>query len=260
MNFYTHFPVFSIALTAAIIGAFLVVVIRKWVALHLLTSHHEVAFPIFLQLGVIYGVLSAFILSIVLNHLGESYRDVKIETTNLLTLAQLAPGFSEETQRKIDDTLIKYTKTVISQEWPKMQHRQEDAEVSKILGALQKIYLNIDIKTPREAAIYANSLEHLGQLRENRRLRIFAATQPELTYPALMLSMMGLIVIGVSYFFGMHRVWAQMILTGALIFTLVAISALILTLSNPFAGKFAITTRIFENTLARLEEISQGRY
>ena len=49
LNIYLNYPVFSVALTAAVIGGAIVALIRKWVALHLLTSHHEVAFPIFLQ-------------------------------------------------------------------------------------------------------------------------------------------------------------------------------------------------------------------
>jgi hypothetical protein len=252
---FLHFPVFIIAFLAAVIGAAIVALIRKCVSLHLLTPHHEVAFPIFLQLGVIYAVLLAFIFSMVLNELGESYAEAKRETTHLLTLAQLAPGFPEKTRRMIENTLIDYTKTVIYSEWPKMAHHQEDPQVSKILASLQKIYLNLNLQSSREEAIYANSLVHLAQLRENRRIRIFAVTEPNLGNPLVLLIMLGLIVVGISYFFGMEELWVQMILTGALIFSISAILMVIFMLRNPFASKFGISPRIFENTLVRLEEI-----
>ncbi len=255
MVIFSHFPVFTIAFLAAVIGAILVAIIRNWVSVHLLTSHHEVAFPIFLQIGVIYAVLLAFTFSLVLNQLGESFAQAKIETTNLLTLAQLAPGFPEKNRRMIEDSLTDYTRNVIDSEWPKMAHHQEDHHVGEILSKLQKIYLNIDPRTLREEVIYSISLEHLAQLRENRRARIFIATEPQLINPLILLTMLGLIVIGISYFFGMRRLWAQMILTGSLIFTITAILMVIFMLSNPFSGKFSITPHVFENTLIRIEEL-----
>jgi hypothetical protein len=256
MIIFSHFPVFTTAFVVAIIGAALLALIRKWVALHFLTSHHEVAFPIFLQIGVIYAVLLAFTFSMVLNEVGESYTEAKIETTNLLTLAQLAPGFSPEARQMIQQTLMEYTEAVITKEWPKMIIHQEAPEVSKILGSLQKIYLDINVQSPREQVLYANSLEHLAKLRENRRMRIFIAIEPKLENPLILLTMLGLIVVGISYFFGMDHLWAQMVLTGALIFTITAILMVIYMLSNPFSSKFGISPKIFEDTLIRLEQIS----
>ena len=256
MIIFSHFPIFSVALCVALGGAILLAVVRKWVALHLLTSHHEVAFPIFLQIGVIYAVLLAFTFSMVLTQLSDAYTDAKVETTNVLALAQIAPGFPDDVRQMIDETLIEYTKTVINQEWPKMAHRQEEPQVSKILSSLQKIYLNFDPQTHREEIIYASSLDHLAQLRANRRMRIFTATEPKLENPLILLTVLGFIVVGISYFFGMHRLWAQMILTGSLIFTITAILMIIFMLGNPYAGKFGIKPKVFQNTLARLQQIA----
>ncbi len=260
MNVFTHFPVTSISLLAGIIGAFLVLLIRKWVDVSLLALHHEVAFPIFLQIGVIYAVLLAFTFSMVTSGMGEAYKDIKIETSNLLTLAQLAQGFPEQKRQQIDTTLIEYAETVIQGEWPKMRARQEDQEVASILGKLQRIYLSIDVKTPREEAIYANSLEYLARLRENRRMRVFTATEPKVQNPLLLLTGLGIIVISISYLFGMPRLWVQMVLTGALIVTIVSILMVIYLVSDPFTGKFGITPRIFENTLIRLKQMDQENF
>lgn len=257
MNFFSQYPVISVALLAAIIGSALVAVIRNWVALHFLTSHHEVAFPIFLQIGVIYAVVLAFTFSMVLNEVGESYREAKIETTDLLTLAQLAPGFSPEVRNSIQQTLIEYTDAIITKEWPKMIRHQEEPEVAEILEKLQRIYLNMDVQSPKEQVIYSNSLEHLAKLRENRRLRIFIATQPKLENPLMLLVMLGFVVVGISYFFGMDRLWAQMVLTGALIYTITSLLMIIFILSNPFASKFGISTRIYKDTLGRLEQMAK---
>lgn len=255
MFIFSQFPIFTTALLLALMGALLQAVLRKWVALHLLTSHHEVAFPIFLQIGVIYAVLIAFIFSMVLGDINDAYAEVKVETTNVLSLAQLAPGFPPDVRAMLDEALVEYTRTVIEEEWPKMQKGQEDHQVSKILGSLEKIYLNFNPQTPREEAIYSNSLRHLQQLRESRRLRIFTAIEPKLTNPLILLSILGFIVVGISYFFGMHRLWAQMILTGSLIFTITSILMIIYVFSTPFAGKFAIKPSVYKDTLIRLNEV-----
>ena len=257
MNIFSHFPVFTVALLVAFAGAILLAVVRKWVALHLLTSHHEVAFPIFLQIGVIYAVLLAFIFSMVLNQLADAYVAGRVETTNVLTLGELAPGFPNDIRQMIDESLIEYLKVVINQEWPKMAQRQEEPQVSQILASLQKIYLNFNPQTRREEVIYANSLEHLAQLRANRRVRIFTATEPKMGNPLILLTILGFIVIGISYFFGMHRLWAQMILTGSLIFTITSILMIIFMLGNPYGGKFGIKPKVFQNSLIRLQEIAR---
>ncbi len=231
---FGHFPFFLVPLTAAIIGGAVVALIRKMVALHLLTSHHEVAFPIFLQIGVIYAVLLAFIFSMVLNKINDAYLEAKEETTNLLTLAQLAPAFPAATRQMIDETLIQYIQSVITLEWPKMAKHQEDANVSEMLNSLEKIYLNLDPKSLKEQAIYTNSLSHLAKLRENRRMRIFTATEPKLVDPLRLLILLGFIVVFISYFFGMRHLWTQMILTGALIFTITAILTVIFFLRRSF--------------------------
>lgn len=260
MNHLIHFPVLTIALISAILGGGLVAVVRKWVALHLLTSHHEVAFPIFLQLGVIYAVLLAFIFSIVLNDLADAYQEVKEETINILTLAQLAPGFDPSTRKAIDDTLITYTNIIIHEEFPEMANHGESLTASKTLSELQNIYLNIQPKSRKEETILAESLAHLTVLRENRRMRIFTATEPQFSFPWIFLCILGTIVVSISYLFGMKHLWTQMLLTGALIFTISSILAITFILSRPFEGKFAITPRVFEMTLARLQQISQENY
>lgn len=251
-----HYPVTAVALGCAIIGGALVAIVRKWVALHLLTSHHEVAFPMFLQLGVIYAVLLAFIFSLVLGEMAEAYHEVKEESISILTLAQLAPGFAPADRQAIDEALITYTNIIIHDEWPKMAKGKEDMQASKTLSNLQNIYLKMNLKSTREEAIYAESLTHLIALRENRRMRIFTATEPMLKFPWVFLCFLGLIVISISYLFGMKHLWTQMILTGAFIFTISSILVMTLILSRPFAGKFALSPRVFEMTLVRLQQIS----
>jgi hypothetical protein len=256
MLVFSQFPIFTTALILSLVGALLLALIRKWVALHLLTSHHEVAFPIFLQLGVIYAVLIAFIFSMVLGDINDAYSEVKLETTNVLNLAQLAPGIPE-IREKLDQNLIEYTRAVIKDEWPKMNVGQESRQVSHILGNIEKLYLNYNPQNKKEEAIFNNSLQHLSQLRESRRLRIFTAIEPKLTNPIILLSILGFIVVGISYFFGMHRLWAQMILTGSLIFTITSILMIIYMFSTPFSGRFSIKPYVYQDTLKRLQEISQ---
>lgn len=249
----SHYPVLSVSLIFAMMSAALIALIRKWIPVNSLISHHEVGFPIFLQIGVIYAVSLAFTLSMVLNEVGESYMEVKRETTHLLILAKLAFGFSDQDRHLIQSTLTEYAETVINHEWPAMTHHQEDSHATDLIDTLQTIYLNIDLKSPREQAIYAESLNHFSQLQECRRMRIFAATDPKLKNPLMLLIFLGLIVVGISYFFGMDRLWAQMILTGSLVFTIVSILVIIFMLNNPFAGKFAITAKAFVVTLPQLK-------
>lgn len=256
MKFLYVAPVFFIALFAAVIGGALVPLVRRFRASHLLTTHHEVAFPMFLQLGVIYAVLLAFIFSFMLNNINEAYTDAKAETTNILTLAQMNPVFPLAMQQQINQTLVLYTKAIIHNEWPKMAMKQEDPDVSRLLAVMEKIYLSYNPKAGREEVIYAESIQHLNDLRSNRRKRIFTATEYSLKRPWFYLGILGAIVVAISYFFGMRHIGIQMLLTGALVFTITSIITLMIMMSHPFAGPYAIKPRVFENTLMRLQEIT----
>ncbi len=211
----------------------------------------------FLQLGVIYAVILAFIFSFMLNNINDAYTDVKQETTSMLSLSQLASGFPPAMHQEIDQTLINYTRTIINDEWPKMAERKESSNASKLLKQLQKIYIDYNPKQGKEEIIYTESLQHLMSLREHRRMRIFTATEFEMKRPWIYLGLLGGIVVGISYFFGMKDVAIQMLLTAALIFTISSILTLMIMISHPFEGPYAIKPRVFENTLMRLEQISQ---
>jgi hypothetical protein len=255
MKIISHLPIFFTAFFFALLGALVLAIIRKWVALHLLTSHHEVAFPIFLQLGVIYAVLIAFIFSMVLEDINNAYSEARMEATKILNLAQLAPGFPPEVRKKIDENLLEYTTAVIEDEWPRMAKGHESLRVSRVLVSLQRTYLNIKPQSLGELARYENSLQYLGQLRESRRLRVFTAIEPKLTDTLALLCILGAIVVGISFFFGMHRLWAQMILTGSLIFAITSILLIMYMFSTPFSGRFAIKPYVYKDTLTRLNQI-----
>ena len=100
-------------------------------------------------------------------------------------------------------------------------------------------------------------MQHFEHLRQYHRMRLYTSREPRLQNPMVMLTLLGLIIISISYFFGMHRLLVQMFLTGALIFTVVSILIAIYMVRNPYCGKFAIKNNVFQNVLVRLEDISK---
>lgn len=260
MHFY--FPVITVGLISAIIAALLVFVQRYFVAIHILRAQHEVAFPIFLQTGLIFGVLIAFIFSMVWNEAVDSYKDPRTEVTNIIALAELANAFPQSMRQEIDNNLIKYSKRVIYFEWPKMQQGQEDTETTKILSEIETIYLNFNPQSERDSIIYAASIDHLSKIREYRRLRIMTATSSIHFVHRLWFYIitLGLIVISTSYFFGMKSIWVQAILTAGLAFTISTIIAIIISLTQPFSGQIGIEPVAFKLGLSRIESIAKGGF
>jgi len=232
-----HFPILAISLISGSIASLLLLIIRKFIHIHHLKGHHEVGFPIFLQMGVIYAVLLGFVFSMVWDEFSNALKYVENEADNVKILMQLAPGLSPITET-IQNDLKFYINRVVNYEWKEMMHQREDLESKKILDALQKTYINFYPQNAQQSVIYAESLHHFTTLSEYRNLRISKATEPHFSQVYGLLGIIGIIIIGVSYLFGMENITVQVTLTGLLCAMITAILTLMVLLNNPFSEHF----------------------
>lgn len=248
----TYFAATLIIVTAMAACGAGVAVVRRAVRLETLKKHHEIGSVIFLQIGLMYGVLLAFVVSVVWGQFDEAARAVDREAADLTTAFYLARGLPDPVRATIQQGVLRYAQTVVHDEWQTMNARRESAKARAALDGLWDAYRGFEPRTAREAALYAESLERLSNARENRRIRLF---QMNLEAPGFMwalLLVVGTMVIGLSYFFGIEYLWSQVVMTaslaGAIAFTLVMIALL----DFPFSGSLRVTPGPLELMLAGL--------
>lgn len=254
---HVFFPTIVISLVAACIAASLVFLIREYISIHHLRVHHEVAFPIFLQIGVIYGVLLAFIFSLIWEEYSTAEQDIQLENTSIMSLVDISTGLPADVQRAVRKDVGNYLNRVINYEWGGLAHQNIDLQARSLLDILLNTYLNYVPETNKEIIIYSQSLNHLSDIRKYRRLRDYIVKQPRLFRLMGLIIFLGVGLVGISYLFGMDVIWVQALLTGALAGTISSIIAMIILLSNPFYGPLAIRAVDFQETLLKLKEFDE---
>lgn len=233
-----------------------VFIVRKYVHISFLQKHHEVAFTIFLQEGVIYGVLLAFSVSVVWGQFNQVAEEMQTEISNLLVVAQLSAIFPQPLRSNIEKDLQLYMHSVLDHEWLSMRKGQLALESQQNFDHLQTAIMQYQPQNYNGLAIYNEVLINLTDAREARRMRLFHSSVSVPVVIWVILVAMGVLVITLPLFFGMEHQWSQAVITGGLTAMISAILLLIILLDNPFGKSLHVDKKIFMEGLRRVQQVS----
>jgi hypothetical protein len=220
-----------------------------------LRKHHDVAGFISAILGVIYGVLMAFVVFVVWTHFDTARVAVESEADCTSDLYRMAYGFPADTQNQIRNDLNYYVQSVIDDEWPAMAAGHSSPATERALDRLWVTYSAMNPATSREVTLYQESISRLNDLSNSRRERIIASRSG---VPALMwftLIFGGLATIVFTYFFGAENGRAQAGMTILLTALIALVLFLICALDYPFKGDMAIRPQAFHASQRRFNAI-----
>ena len=226
--------------------------VRRVVSLETLKKHHEIGMAFFLQIGVMYAVLLAFVVSVVWSQFNEAARAVDREAAELTTTFHLAGRLPSPVRETMQRQILAYADTVVKDEWPTMNVRRESAAARAALDELWNVYLHFAPSNEQEIGIYAESLERLGNARENRRIRLFQMKLEAPGFLWVLLLIVGTMVLGLSYFFGIDYLGSQVMMTASLAGAIVFMLTIIALLDHPFSGSLRVTPGALETMLAGL--------
>src|SRR5579862_6956354 len=102
-------------------------VVRRLVPLDRLQKNHEIAGITFGVLGAFYGLVLAFVIVATWQRFNESNANSHAEATALESLFKLGAAFPEPMRTRLDAAVLRYTSTVIADEWPKMARKSYQA-------------------------------------------------------------------------------------------------------------------------------------
>jgi hypothetical protein len=255
----------SLLLAAGIIGAGVLLAllgligVRRALPLDFLQAHHEVAGFLFGVIGVMYAVLLAFVVFVV----WEQYEDAKVaatrEANQIGDLCRLAQGFPVPLRQAIWRRARSYAGLVVGEEWEAMARGEMSPRAQGTMDDLWRLYATIEPRTPGQSAIYAESLARLGQLSDDRRLRLHAGRDAIPRVLWMLLWFGGLITVPFTYFFGVRSFRSQALMTAALTGMIAAILFLIAALDHPFRGDARVTPDAFQFILKRMEEMQKSQ-
>ena len=248
----SYFLVAAIVLGVAAVAAGLAWYARRSVRLETLQQHHEVGSAVFLQLGVIYAVLIAFVFSEVWGEYNTAASAVNQECAGLHGVAVLAEGLPPEARDPIVADLQAYLRDVVDLEWPAMAGRKPSAIAQRAFVQLWTTVASGKGPGGRDDATRSQILTELAIAHRWRETRLFQMT---LHVPGLLwvvLIGLGLVLVGFLLCFGIEYVVSQVVFTAVFAGAVALVLALVQCLDFPFEGALRLAPDDFRLTLLRI--------
>src|SRR5215831_7871190 len=161
---------------AGLAAAFTCALLHRIVHHDTFRRYHEVGYAVFLQLGVIFAVLLAFVFNNVWSDYNVASQAIDSECASLHGIAILSDRLPLPARDAILGDLHAYLRTVLDQEWPDMRRRNHSqAAVARFQLLWQTVAtVNMD---PADNQIRGQLLSLVAAAHQSRETRLFQMTQ-----------------------------------------------------------------------------------
>src|SRR6516225_77437 len=166
-----------LTLFTAIVSVIATSLVRRALGVDTRREHHEVGNPVYLQIGVVFAVLLAFVFNEVFGEYNAAAQAINGECGALHGAALLAHQLPDRHGRGVEEAILNYSKVVISDEWPALQHREASSNAVLAFQAIVEAAGNLSIGQPNDGTIQGQILSLLAQAHAFRETRIFQANQ-----------------------------------------------------------------------------------
>lgn len=231
--------------------------VQKFIAVDYRQAHHEVGSTIFLQLGVIFAVLLAFVFNEAWTEYNEASAAIDLEVGAMHGAAMIAATLPLPARKEILTRQKAYLDSVVEHEWPAMaRHRGEDLATDGKFRELIQAAANLKLDDPLERDKKSQVVTLLTQAHAQREMRIYQANSgiPRPLWTVLI--GFELLLVAFVVLSGL-RYWTSAALVSG-IFTGAVTSILVVArlLDYPFEGALALRPVDFLNVIAKIGRLS----
>jgi len=241
----------------AALGVFLV---RKLIKPQVTEGHNDVLVPMFLNAGVLYAVLLAFLVVAVWENYEAAKENAGLEATTLVPLYRLSGGMSGQHGINVRRQTRAYIHDVIHEEWPGLATSSAgSSDARKQLGDMFRDFDNVDPATlAAHGQINQTFLNTLSEVTGERNKRLVQAGEG--LPPAMWVLAVGggAVIVGMGFFLYMDRRWLHMMMASVLSMMIGTLLFIMLLLDRPFAGPLALEPAAFEAALLVLDDVDRG--
>ena len=228
-------------------------IVRKFYTEDVLKQNHEVGGFIFNAFGIIYAVLVAFVVFATWEEYDNSKKNVEIESIELADIYHNSKALPEQYRQQVISLLNTYTESVINEEWQRMEQGEASERSIESFNKLWTFFATIDRSLLKNEIAYQETLKHMNDAGESRRMRIFDSTNniPGIIWVVLLFG--AVVTVIYTYFFFAKNMRHQFVMTSALTVLNTLILYMILLLDNPFLGYMKVDNKPFEYVLQLLK-------
>jgi hypothetical protein len=254
----TYTIAFLIVFVSAATAPLLSYRLRRVMVLENRRRHHDVGNPIFLQLGLLFAVLLAFVYNDVQAGYNEAAEAINGEVGALHGAAMLAHALPDQSGKTLNQAILAYAESVINTEWPMMAERLRSPQTAEHLRAALDLAVQLPAATPAQAAAQAQILALLTTAHAKRETRIFQMT---LSVPAIMWMVLignALVLIFFVLLAGVDSPAVQMLFASAFTGGTVSVLVLVRMLDFPFEGALALSGADFTKVAGEVTKLIGG--
>jgi hypothetical protein len=242
----------AVVLGVGVLAAILAWLTRRLVHIDVLRRHHEVGSTVFLQMGVMFAVLLAFVFSEVWGEYNTAAGAVDQECGALNSVSVLSRALPAEARGRINTLLGAYTRDVIAKEFPlmAMRHSSQDAE-----AGFQALWLAATAVSDG-SNVRDGILSQLTSAYASRNMRLFQMGRglPGLIWLLLLSFVVAL--VGFVLFFGVEYILSQMLFIGVFAALLAFILVIVMLMDFPFEGVLRLPPDCFVQAAEKLAALS----
>jgi hypothetical protein len=221
-------------------------------------GENEVAGFLYAVIGVVYGVLLAFVVLVVWERFNATDHAITTEAADLVEVFRDTQEFPDPLRQRAQDGLRAYADEVMGNEWRSwvVNGEVEPHTSPDPLNPVWAVYRQMQPETAVEANDFEHATERLHELERQRHLRHLSseATLPPLFWPVLVVG--GLLTIGFSYFLRLDSLWAQAAMTAVVAVLIAGSLFLILGLNHPFTGLVQVDKEPFRHALQQFNALN----
>ncbi|HAX48541.1 MAG TPA: DUF4239 domain-containing protein [Ignavibacteria bacterium] len=227
-------------------------IVRKFYTEDVLRQNHEVGGFIFNAFGLIYAVLVAFVVFATWTEYDNSKKNVDQETIELADIFHNSKALPEPYRSQVIPLLRTYTEDVINSEWKQLEEGEPSLKARESFHVLWTFFTSLDRSLIKNEIAYQETLKHLNDAGEKRRMRIFDSSNniPGIIWVVLLFG--SVVTVLYTYFFYAKNITHQFVMTSALTVLNTLILYMILLLDNPFSGYMKIDHKPFDYVLQLL--------
>jgi hypothetical protein len=226
--------------------------VARWWAHDRRQRHNDVAGFIYAVLGVIYGVLVAYVVVVVWQESNAAELTTQQEANQVADLYFLATHLPAPVGPRVQQLARAYTRSVIEDEWPLLANAETSPRTTAIARELGEALLQLDPQTARDQVLFEKALSLYQGVQDNRRLRAFQSNQS--VNPILWSVLIGgaIVTVGFSYLFGLENTRTHALMVASLAGVVVSILFMIQATDYPFSGDISVPPTPYQLVLAMM--------
>jgi hypothetical protein len=254
---YADFLLIVVVSAAASVG--LSFAVHRLVHIDTRRRHQEVGTMVFLQLGVLFAVLLAFVFSEAYSEHGQAEQAIDLECAALHAAAMMETTLPAPQAQELLGLEGGYIRDVIGSDWREMRiHRRGSRKAVMALTALVQQAARLPVADAADAAVKGQLLALLSTAHAEREVRLFQARNglPSVLWTVLIL--FGLLLMVFVAFSGVENYLWLTLFGVTFAVSVSAILALVGLLNYPFEGAIALSPADFTDRLADVQALLQA--